>query len=521
MIRYKPTSQLPLGEFFLPFGGKLVQNNRWVVLSQILPWDYLATIYYQKMNPTQGAPGKDARLVIGALIIKHKLKLSDQETIETIQENPYMQYFLGLSGFTEKPVFDSSLFVHIRKRLGLEEFDKMNQKIIEIALGEPKVTKPNDKSESNDQRPSCDENTSGENKHAENEQAEKNKGKLQLDATVADAYIKYPTDIDLLNDSREKSEYLIDFLCDDLNLILKPRTYRRKARKQYLSLAKKKNKSKKEIRKCIRQQLGYLSRDIKHIYHLLDQYQDNHIPFDKQQYKYFLILQEIYRQQLEMYTNNKHSCENRIVNIHQAHVRPIVRGKAKAKVEFGAKIGVSLVDGYASIDTLSWEAYNEGTDLQLQCEKYKNKFGCYPELVQADRIYLNRDNRNWLKDRNIRIVGKPLGRPVNEKLTAYQKRKKRKEEVERNHIEGKFGQGKNGYNLNKIRARLQDTAESWIAGIFFVMNLVRLTKGFLFAHFFAYLKNRILLIKSSVNYQLSVKFWFTYCICSALLCIQI
>jgi hypothetical protein len=196
-----------------------------------------------------------------------------------------------------------------------------------------------------------------------------------------------------------------------------------------------------------------------------------------------------------MYKKNEHSCQNRIVSIHQPHVRPIVRGKAKAKVEFGAKIGVSLRDGFSRIDTLSWEAYNESTDLQKQCENYNSLHGYYPELVQADRIYLTLENRNWLKARNIRIIGKPLGRPHKEELTAYQKRKKRKEEAERNHIEGKFGQGKNGYELNKIKAKLQKTAESWIAAIFLVMNLVRLSKDFLFAHFLDYMRCHFMLLE--------------------------
>ena len=89
---------------------------------------------------------------------------------------------------------------------------------------------------------------------------------------------------------------------------------------------------------------------------------------------------------------------------------------------------------------------------------------------------LNRDNRKWLKSRSIRYSGKPLGRPPKIEKTAYQKRKEKKEQASRNHIEGKFGQAKNGYNLNKIRARLKETSESWICGIFFIMNLTRLVK---------------------------------------------
>jgi len=425
-------------------------------------------------------------------------KLSDERTIQMIRENPYMQYFLGLSGFTKKEVFNPSLFVYIRKRLGVDAFDQMTQSIIELAI-EKKIIKhskqPVQKKEKDDQE---NESSSG-NEEQEAKAKPKNQGRLKLDATVADAFIKYPTDLDILNDSREKSEELIDFVYEDLQLKLKPRTYRRKARKSFLTIAKKKNKSKKEIRKGIRQQLGYLNRNIKHLYDMLDKYDNQQIPFNNQQYKYLLVIQEVYRQQFEMYKNKVHSCSNRIVSIHQPHVRPIVRGKAKANVEFGAKIGVSLREGYSRIDTLSWEAYNESTDLQKQCENYKNLFGYYPELVQVDGIYLNRENRKWLKDRNIRTTGKSLGRPLKEELTTYQKRKRKKEEAERNHIEGKFGQGKNGYNLNKIRARLQDTSESWIAGIFFIMNLVRFSKDLLFGQIFSSLEKLFCSLKRLFN----------------------
>jgi hypothetical protein len=76
----------------------------------------------------------------------------------------------------------------------------------------------------------------------------------------------------------------------------------------------------------------------------------------------------------------------------------------------------------------------------------------------------------------IRIVGKPLGRPPKQKLSGYQKYKTRKEQNMRNHVEGKFGQGKNGYNLNQIRAKRRDTSESWISAMLFVMNLTKLMK---------------------------------------------
>jgi len=87
------------------------------------------------MNSRKAAPSIDAWIVIGALIIKQMLRLDDRGTIEMISENVYMQYFLGLSAYTDKPVFDPSLFVAIRKRLGLDGFTQMNERIINKALG--------------------------------------------------------------------------------------------------------------------------------------------------------------------------------------------------------------------------------------------------------------------------------------------------------------------------------------------------------------------------------------------------
>jgi len=189
-----------------------------------------------------------------------------------------------------------------------------------------------------------------------------------------------------------------------------------------------------------------------------------------------------------MYRNKTHSTSDRIVNIFQPYVRPIVRGKEKAQVEFGAKIGVSQVDGYARINTFSWDAYNESTDLTKQVEKYKDLKGHYPEVVIVDKIYGTRENRAYLKQNGIRFCGKPLGRPMKEVLTPYQKLKQKKERGIRNQIEGKFGQGKNAYALSKVRTRTAKTSESWIACIVFIMNLIKFNQDFLF-NFFVDLKN--------------------------------
>jgi len=57
-----------------------------------------------------------------------------------------------------------------------------------------------------------------------------------------------------------------------------------------------------------------------------------------------------------------------------------------------------------------------------------------------------------------------------------EKKQRRQDALDRIPIEGKFGQGKNGYRLNYIRARLLKTSEAWINSIFLVMNLMVLLR---------------------------------------------
>ncbi|MGB3342863.1 MAG: hypothetical protein WBA61_03040 [Aequorivita sp.] len=178
-------------------------------------------------------------------------------------------------------------------------------------------------------------------------------------ATVADADIKFPTDLNLLNEARDKLGGIIDTLCGGLK-VAKPRTYRRVARKKSLNVAKKKRKSGKEIRKGIGGQHSYVKRDLRHIDRIAESDPSALDPLDKKAYRHLLIVKELYRQQNQMYKERTHSIPNRIASIHQPHIRLIVRGKEGKNAEFGAKIYVSLQDGYARINQFGFEAFNEG-----------------------------------------------------------------------------------------------------------------------------------------------------------------
>ncbi len=131
--KYVSTKQLSLVEFESPFERNLNPSNRWVILSKLLPWDELCSIYWKYVpEKSTGRTPLKPRIVLGAIIIKHLCDLDDRETVEQISENIYMQYFLGYSSFCDVPPFDASLFVEFRKRLGLEQINKINERISKI-----------------------------------------------------------------------------------------------------------------------------------------------------------------------------------------------------------------------------------------------------------------------------------------------------------------------------------------------------------------------------------------------------
>lgn len=264
-----------------------------------------------------------------------------------------------------------------------------------------------------------------------------------MDATVCPQDIAYPTDLNLLDESRMMAESIIDKLHKLGDGGTKPRTYRKKARRDYLKVAQNRNPGRKAIRKGVKAQLQYLRRDLKIIEKQLDNFDG--FPLKHKWQRYLWVIQTLYLQQKEMMDKKAHSVDHRIVSIHQPHVRPIVRGKARNRTEFGAKIHLSLVDGYSFLDTISWDAYNEGAHLQEYVGNYRARFGFYPAKVLADRLYCSRENRKWLKERNIRLAAKPLGRPPAKAVADHVR------PGERNPIEGKFGQAKNGYGMNRIR----------------------------------------------------------------------
>lgn len=182
------------------------------------------------------------------------------------------------------------------------------------------------------------------------------------------------------------------------------------------------------------------------------------------------MISELHRLQSILLYATTRSIPDRIVNLIQRQVRPIVRGKARAAVEFGAKVSVSVRNGFAFLHRISWDPYNEAEDLIPQAKRYKQELGCYPERICADRIYINTKNRNFCTRNNIRLSGKRLGRPPKDpEINAAHKQQLSADQRRRNEVEGCFGTGKRKYSLELIMARLDKGAETSIAMAFLVM----------------------------------------------------
>jgi hypothetical protein len=231
-------------DFYLPYGAYLEISNRWCQLAEMLPWVIVESCYVEKLCGTvKGAPANRGRRAYAALSTKDRLEITNEETVEQISVNPYLQYFLGLRKLLSKALFHPSMMVHFLSHFSQED----RERTIAAATG---IEDPGD-----------GDGTSG---------SSENSGKLLVDETCTPADVRYPHELGRLNQAREKSDLYIDQLDkwatqDKYPVLKKPKTYRQKARKQYLAVARQKSANQKKIRNAIAQQLSNLRRNFVHI----------------------------------------------------------------------------------------------------------------------------------------------------------------------------------------------------------------------------------------------------------------
>jgi IS5 family transposase len=440
MYKYD-SGQLSLSEFGQPVGMRLREDNRWVQKAKTVPWDAIEHRYAALFKNRKGNVAKPLRLALGACLIQAEYGYSDVEVATMIQEHPYLQYFCGYKEYDDSKLpFDPSLMVYFRKRLTPEILGEINEMIIAGRDSSPTASEDDDD--------------------------DQNKGTMIVDATCAPSQIKYPTDSALLNEARENTEAMID----EMHTVgeKKPRTYRKRARKDYLALARSRKPGAKKIRKAVGKQLNYLRRNLGTIEVMLE---SGGVLSERGQARLETV-QKLYEQQKYMYDKRTHSVPDRIVSLSQPWLRPIVRGKAGAAVEFGAKLDISVVNGWTRMEVFSFDAYNESGGLKEMIQRYRQRTGHYPERILADKVYRNRDNLAYCKGHGIRLSGPAPGRP--KKGAPADKKQNYIDECERVEVERRFSLAKRKCGLGLITARLEATACHCIAISILALNLRRI-----------------------------------------------
>ena len=433
MYKRKDRQTLPLFEDLFPFGGKLDEENRWLKMSKLIPWQELEEKYSGYFSD-RGRPGTDAQMAVGLFLLKHVSGKSDEEVVMELQENPYWQSFCGMENFETTKKIESSTLSRLRRRLGPKYVREMEEATYKVLI-EKKILKA--------------------------------KG-MMADGTVIPENIKYPNDAGLLNDVRQWLSGTIRRIGKDIGK--RYRTYCRKGRQTYLNFAKSKRKTKKQIRKATRQILQYVRRNLKQIKEVLEEARrvgTRHLHIIAGKLK---VAEEIFRQQWKMYKDKSHRIENRIVSFCRPWVRPIKRGKNGKDVEFGAKTAMSHVDGFLFLDKTDHDNFSEsqGEVVMEQVKNYEKRFGKKPTSFTGDKAYGSRENRDLLEEeKKIRTSFVRLGKKLKSKKTPWFKRKQK----ERNRIEGNFGNGKEHYRLNRVWYHGRDGSEIWTRGGILAMNL--------------------------------------------------
>jgi hypothetical protein len=432
MYRKKNRDQNILFKELMPFGGQLDEANRWLRIKSLIPWDELEDSYARHFAEG-GRPALDGRMVIGLLLLKHMTAVSDREVHQGLRENVYWQAFCGFEHFMSAKQLNASSLSKIRKILGPEFIRELEEKTYKILI-DRKIIRA--------------------------------KGVL-VDGTVIPEKIRHPNDVKLLNEVRDWAVKILRQISRKTGE--KIRTYRRKAKKTYLNFSKSKRKTLKMIKRTRREMLQYVRRN-------LGQLRDRLKNLDERQRREVEALLQvatmIYEQQFEMHRKGVCRVGNRIVSFWRDYVRPIKRGKGGPKeTEFGPKVSVSHVDGFAFVDEFGHDNYSEADPgvVEKQLTNYEKRFGKVPPSLTGDQLYGSRANRKILEKRKVRGAFRRLGRRCKE--SRCQEQYVRRKQRDRNRVEGAFGNGKEHYGLDGIRYHGRAGSEMWVRLGFLGMNL--------------------------------------------------
>lgn len=373
------------------------------------------------------------------MFLKHELGFSDEKLVERLNSDRHLQLFCGIR-LVGRQIKDKDIVGRWRRFFGIHmDLDALQDKLAKRWSDGMKTTQV-----------------------------------LLDDATCYESDIKYPTDIKLLYDC---SEWLFKQIAklSDLHGLPSPRKdhYNKlqKRIRSYLMMKKKRHKKRKRLTRSL---LHWVYKWQGHLQGILDMGRAMHIDLKDRFYKRLRTTRIVYFQQLYMYENNVRKVANRIVSLFKPYLRPIVRGKERKPVEFGAKVHASQVDGINFIEHLSFNAFHEGNRMLLSFAKHQKRFGKCSQYG-ADRIYATNKNRKSCKALGIQTSFVRKGRAANDEAQRQQMRAALSRERS-TRLEGSFGTEKRHYLFGRVRARLETTEIAWIFFSIHTANAVRMSK---------------------------------------------
>jgi len=388
---------------------------------QAIPWGTMA----KSLKIKKHSKGPDTIFSpqgkIALMILKHYTGVSDRKLIEQLNGNIEYQYFCDIylgTNRIENYKIVSQIRTELSKHLHIDDLQKVMYQHWKDYIANP--------------------------------------SHIVMDATCYESELRYPTNQKLLWES-------VDWLYQEMKLICKalkiklPRTKYNKWKIKYISYSKMRKKTKKKKIPLTRALLHLLNK----LNGLLDEIEKNkNIEFTERYHQRRAIIRKIYLQQKELFETGK-SPKNRIVSIHKSYIRPIVRGKEKKPVEFGAKVNKVQIDGINFIEHLNFNAFNEGVRFISSIYFAQSLTGIKTRIAGADAIYATNKNRVFATSNQILTDFKPKGKQGKHHKEKKQARKIiQKERATR--LEGSFGKEKEYYHLKKVKARTKKNEILWI-----------------------------------------------------------
>lgn len=415
------------------------KNSRWGRLYDTIPWDELETCLPAiSRGPT---PYFDRKGKFALMFLKHELGVSDEALIEHINTNPCLQLFCHLRLASRQRIGDTGIVSRVRGYLAHHaDLDQVQMVLARHWYEELDFRQV-----------------------------------LKIDAVCYESYIRYPTDVKLL---WECCEWVYSKQLFTLRKHLKVPLGKEKERfnvqhSKYLNYAKLKLKAHKKKRRRIKSLLNLLTRGLNALQRLLNSGQlvDQ---LNELFYKYLRTIKQVFQQQRYLYHHPGNRVSDRIVSLHKPYVRPIKRGKENKPTEFGAKVHMMQTDGLCWVEYFSYQAFNECKRFKISVIKHKAIFGeC--RQASADRIYATNENRRFCRKHNIFHNFEPKGpKPKDQRWAKEQQRLKNSLNKDRaTRLEGSFGNHKNHYGLNKVKARNEANERVWIYFGVFTANAVQ------------------------------------------------